>query len=261
MNYALANAGGVKPVQSMKFAMQFILVAAITMLSQTAGAACEECTLESCPLSTEDDIKCWADRNFFAGRTCYQALKKASRQLTYSEKQLIIDIFKKKDPDAQCEEPNILVQGALLSSLVVSKGGKGLGGSEHALQLMPSFSLGIPIPIGNENDASKALNGSVTFGGLVIRYTPASYWIAFNVLLGTAEPGSTSKLDPEIYVSPKLLSYGFGVSGLGNIVNVNLLWSDLRKEGFFSKRTATAQYVNIGIDLSAVGFFAVGATK
>jgi len=241
------------------------LAALVVLVSATASAdvmeGCEACLFENCPLNTDENIKCWAKRHYYAGLPCYQAINKAARQLSDDEVQLIVAVFASKTAKAQCEEPSVLIRGALMSSLLVSKGGSGIGSYEHALQLMPSFSLGIPIPISDENDATRALDGSVTFGGIVIRYTPASYWVAVNLLIGTAEPASTSRLDSAVYTSPKLISYGFGLSALGNLLNVNLLWTDLRKNGFFSQRTATAQYVNIGIDLSALGFVAAGATK
>ena len=247
------------------------LVIAVSLAASAASAApstgdaedakCKACTLENCPLITDADLRCWADKNYYAGRTCHQCISKASRQLKQAEKDLIVTLYKDNDPDAQCVEPSILVQGALRSSVLVTRGGRGLGGNEHAVQLMPTFSIGIPLPISEENDATKALNGSVTFGGIVLRYTPMSYWVSLNLLVGTAEPSSISKLDAEIYTSPKLLSYGYGISIMGNIVNVNLLWTDLRGDGLFSQKRATAQYINVGIDFSALAFVAVGATR
>ena len=131
---------------------------------------------------------------------------------------------------------------------------------EHAFSILPTFAVAIPVRLEARSPASDALAGGGTVSGVAFRYSPMSYWVGVSIGFGVMAP-STANLDRELFKSPKLLTLGGGVTVLGNLLSVGIFRAWLYTEGYMSTLGSSATYLNIELDLSALGLAALGAAK
>ncbi|WP_437567921.1 hypothetical protein [Sorangium sp. So ce542] len=219
--------------------------------------ATDNCSdLTSCEMETLAEVKIYACLAYHARLSCIDALKKTPLPLSDDKYDVIRDYYQDLNSASDCWPPHPLQTNWLATSLVTGKGhGKFF---RHAFQIMPSFSVGIPIVFfGKENDAELALRNVHAVGGLFARYSPTGLWISVHGFAGTSTVSST-KLDPTRYPSPAMLLYGGGIDGLGGLVSLSVLGASLRPDGLFSRSAETAAILQLGIDLTAVGITASG---
>jgi hypothetical protein len=134
-----------------------------------------------------------------------------------------------------------------------------LGGKYRwGVQIMPSIGIGIPFAISNSSgDTAKALQGTRTVGGVLVRLTPFSFYASLVGFLGTSDVGKDVSLDTKIYPSPAMLLYGGGIDILGGALSLTYVHAMLRTSGLLSPQGDATNYVQFGIDLTA---FAIGTT-
>jgi hypothetical protein len=196
--------------------------------------------------------------NAEADKECFDVLQNS---ISHGREQEIRETYAKLlGRDTSCDQPFVLLRGAMDASVYVSKGGKGLFGQEHALSILPTFAVAIPVRLEARSPASEAISGGATMGGLAIRYTPVSYWAGVSVALGVTEP-SAVRLDREVFKAPKMLTFGGSLTVLGNLLSVGVFRAWLYTEGYMSTLGSSTTYLNIQFDVSALGLAALGATK
>ena len=236
------------------------LVLSGTALFQVGTVIGQElpCSLRSCDISQDANLDRFLHLNAEADKECFEVLLNPvshGRELEIRE-----GYAKVLGRDTSCNQPFVLLRGAMDASIYATKGAKGLFGQEHALSILPTFSVAIPVRLEARSPASDALAGGATVGGLAIRYTPVSYWVGVSFALGVTEP-SADRLDRERFKSPKLLALGGSLTVLGNLLSVGIFRAWLYTEGYMSTLGSSTTYLNIQFDLSALGFAAIGAAK
>jgi hypothetical protein len=197
-----------------------------------------------------------------AGLSCKQALEKlgttpGATDKDHAEVRAYYAEHKRK---SACQDPHRLIRGAVDSAVVVSSGRRGLLGQEHGLQILPTFGLGIPFGRDSSTDAGKALKGVKALGGLVLRYSPVSFWASVHGVIGTAQVDA-SELDRTMYPNPFIVGTGAGIDVLGGILSLTYFRTMLRGDGITSETRSSSGYFNVGIDLTAIGVGIAGLTK
>ncbi|WP_437925697.1 hypothetical protein WMF37_42715 [Sorangium sp. So ce291] len=215
--------------------------------------------IASCQMQSEADVAAYACLAYRAKLSCIDALKKTPTPLSDEDYYTIREFYWNKNWGSDCWVPHPLQNSWLATSILV---GKGYGPVvRHAVQIMPSFSLGIPIAfIGKENDAELALRDVHAIGGLFVRYSPLGLWASVHGFFGTSTITS-AKLDPVKYPSPAMVLYGGGIDALGGSVSLSILGASLRPDGLFSRSAETAAILQMGIDLTAIGITVAGLPK
>ena len=224
----------------------------------TARGQQSPCSLRSCDISQDANLDRFLRLNAEAEKECFDVILNPMAHGREKE-------IREKYPavlgrDTSCDQPFVLLRGAMDTSIYATKGGKGLFGQEHALSVLPTFSVAIPVRLEARSPASDALAGGATVGGLAIRYTPVSYWVGIALGLGVTEP-SAIKLDREVFKAPKMLTLGASVTVLGNLLNVGIFRAWLYTEGYMSTLGSSTTYLNIQFDLSALGLAALAVAK
>lgn len=215
-------------------------------------------TLAGCAFTDpdDDDVECYAHHAWEAGWDCVTAVDKPPARLNAREKELVATYFKASDPGSVCAAPHPLVRGAFNASVI--KGGTGLWGNRIAVQILPTFTLGIPFGFDDKKSVAQALSDVTTIGGVVIRGTPASHWLSAHLMLGTTSVKS-EKLDPIEFPNPRVVVFGAGVDGLGGMLGLTYVWAQLRHDGLFGKTDGSDSFFSVDIDLTAAGLALAGA--
>ncbi len=224
----------------------------------TAMGEPSQCSLRSCDVTEDAGLARFLGLNAEADKECFEVLLNSVSH--GREKQIRERYPEVLGRDTSCDQPFVLLRGAMDSSIYTSKGGKGLLGQEHAFSILPTFAVAIPVRLEARSPASDALAGGGTVSGVAFRYSPMSYWVGVSIGFGVMAP-STANLDRELFKSPKLLTLGGGVTVLGNLLSVGIFRAWLYTEGYMSTLGSSATYLNIELDLSALGLAALGAAK
>lgn len=153
-----------------------------------------------------------------------------------------------------------LQRGWLATALLRSDPSWKWGGHQQwGLQVLPSFSIGIPIAVlSSENDATRAMRGVTAVGGLAARVSPIGFWASLDLFFGTATLTNSSILPEAQYPSPSLMLFGIGVDALGGMIGVSWMNVLLHHDGFFSDVGASTSFIQVQIDLTAVGTTVAG---
>lgn len=216
-------------------------------------------SLEACGLLTNADVKAYACLSWKASRTCREALTKSGKPLDEEDNATIRRFYYERSPSLDCWVPHPLQTGWIGAAILVGKGDGPY--VRHALQVLPTISIGTPVAFFNgENAAEHALRGIGTVGGATVRYSPVGFWASVHGFIGTSTV-SAEKLDPAVYKNPALLLYGVGLDVLGGALGISLMAAGLKPDGLNSRQESTACYLQFSVDLTALGLTAAGLTK
>src|SRR5439155_11356947 len=106
-----------------------------------------------------------------ADKDCSDAVASAPARLDPNDTLVIETFFRTHTTDDTSCELNRYQAGSLRSALWLSKKH---GAIQHGFQILPTFSLGIPIRLNQENDVTRALGAGHLSSrvGFVARYSP-----------------------------------------------------------------------------------------
>lgn len=247
--------------------MQKIVVVSLVVLVlgfvRVAHAFVEPCakstrcsSVTQCDFEEPNDVSAYACFAFKAKYTCEKALEEAPQRLDDADEDMIVAYFQKRDADDKSCVPSALQRGALRTALWT---GKKKGAIQHAVQLLPSVAIGIPIVnLSEDSDASRALADVGPIAGVTARYSPVGFWVSAHAFLGTAGVDS-KRLDATVYPSPKFLIVGGGLDTLSGVVSFSLLYASLHPNSLFEgEGKSSATYLQIAFDLTAIGVLAAG---
>lgn len=223
-----------------------------------APAASTNCpSLRDCKIYSDADARAYANLAWWAGRTCVDAIAQAPRS-NAADREQMKKYYRENDGPVDCEPFHPVVRGAMAASIVRTHGGCFIGDFNCALQVMPSFTLGVAPFALDHSEAGNAVKGLSAIGGLSVRATPLNYWISLTGFLGTSTVNS-KKLDPMKYPNPGLVLTGFGFDVAGGLLGLNWFRASLRSDGIFDSESDYEWFATASIDLTALGLLAVGA--
>lgn len=157
--------------------------------------------------------------------------------------------------DTSCAPPLSILEGPLNASLYRSDPELVWGGTlriQHAIQFLPSFSIGIPFALtGPTNEARQVLNAAGAGAGLYVRYSPIALLISIHGFIGTVAINGAS-LDETVFPSPAMMLEGIGIDFLNGAVGLSYVWGQLRDKGLFGQEKSTTQFFQVSIDLTGI---------
>jgi hypothetical protein len=246
---------------ALSYAQQEQISQSVTYLGYESSCGTAQCASLRCDAGyniTDDDVKCYALRAFQNGQSCVDAANKTPVRLTRHKKRLIADLYESADQSEACLFPAPIVRGAVDSSIWRSP--RGFFHQWWGLQVLPTFSVGIPFGLSDEDDIGKALGDVSAMGGIVLRLSPVSHWVSGRVAIGTTSV-KTSSLDPMTYADPSIVMYGAGADLIGGLLGATVWRAELRRDGLTSKSMDSALFFSIQIDLTSAGLLLAGLTK
>jgi hypothetical protein len=204
--------------------------------------------IKTCKINTVFDSEAYAFMSWQGGTSCIDALKDNGPRLDDDDKSRLVCWYHRLDSSADCQEMNKWTAAWTSTAIVVSRG----YGSyfRHALKVLPTISIGVPVTKWGNADAQTAIKGVSGLAGLTVRYSPVGFWASVEGFLGTASV-SAGSLDKQIYPSPALLIAGVALSVMDGLVGMGINWASLRKDGISDSSAGTATTLEVSIDLTS----------
>lgn len=223
----------------------------------TATQNCSSTDRSSCTVVTNADAEAYACYAWHKHWSCGETAKKGPR-LSIENRQVLNHYFNMKSPEDHTCSDSALQEGSIRAAIWM---GRKRGYIHHGVQVLPSFSLGIPLTnLGGENDASRALHNVGSIGGIVLRYSPNGFWSSIHGFAGTTSFRSDVLQTSEtVYKNPTMLISGIGIDTLSGSLSFSLARGTLRHDGLFSETKSSSTFLQLGIDLTAIGLTLAGA--
>jgi len=213
---------------------------------------------EECQWSSDVELEAYACASWKQRVSCLDAIEKAPIPMSDSQTRIVRQYYLNQNGDADCYRTNPLLDGAFRTSVWHTDRNSGWLGFEHAIQVAPTVTLGIPFLIHGDGNAAKAIAKGGTVTGLNVRYTPLSYVASIDAFIGTMD-ADTASLDPERFPSPRFVVIGAGVDAVAGILGFSVVNARLRGDGLFGENRDSTWFTQITIDLAAVTTMVAGA--
>jgi hypothetical protein len=221
---------------------------------------CKANNPSACTFDDRDDVIAYACASWRKHISCVNAIEKPPVALADDQIWLIRQYYLDRNANAGCYRRNPLLDGAFKTSIWQTSDHSGYYGLEHAIQVVPTVTLGIPFGITGDGNAEKAIHNGGTVTGIGVRYTPVSYVVGLDLFFGIMEADKTA-LDPVKFPSPRFVVMGGGFDVGAGIFGVSVVHARLRGDGLFGENRDHTWFMQVTIDLAAVTTMLAGAAS